>query len=177
MPVASRRPYGGRIILQEFHGIGGSVETRPDLRLEARRPCCAAKWPDEHREALEAEVVRRRLTLSNGLQAIKDLKTISAMARVDSMKAKTTTTIVTHVEADLEEDTPQTPTWRAKCQWISCRKNTGYHTTDPKIRTQGAEHVRSRIATKHGDRSLELSNALRTIERDTELYPGSGPSW
>jgi hypothetical protein len=27
---------------------------------------------------------------------------------------------------------------------ISCRKNTGYHTTDPKIRTQGAVCMRSR---------------------------------
>jgi hypothetical protein len=84
---------------------------------------------------------------------------------------------VSHVEADLGESTPQPPTWRAKCQWISCRKNTGYHATDPKIQTQGAERVRSRIATKHGDGSLELSNALRTAERDAELYPGSGPSW
>jgi hypothetical protein len=30
-----------------------------------------------------------------------------------------------HVEADLEENTPQPPTWCTKCQWISCRKNTG----------------------------------------------------
>jgi hypothetical protein len=63
------------------------------------------------------------------------------------------------------------------CRWISCRKNTGYHATDPKIRTQGAERVRSRIATKYGDGSLESSNALHTAERDAELYPGSGPSW
>jgi hypothetical protein len=82
-----------------------------------------------------------------------------------------------HVEADLEENTPQPPTWRAKCQWISCRKNTGYHATDPKIRTEGAERVRSRIAMKHGDGSFESSNALHTAERDAELYPGSGPSW
>jgi hypothetical protein len=64
---------------------------------------------------------------------------------------------VGHIKADLEENTPQPPTWRAKCRWISCRKNTGYHTTDPKIRTQGAVHVRSWIATKHGDGSLEMS--------------------
>jgi hypothetical protein len=32
----------------------------------------------------------------------------------------------------------------AHCRWISCRKNTGYHATDPKIRTQGAERVRSK---------------------------------
>jgi hypothetical protein len=62
-------------------------------------------------------------------------------------------------------------------QWILCRKNTGYHATDPKIQTQGAERGRSWIATKHGDRSLESSNAQHTAERDTELYPGSGPSW
>jgi hypothetical protein len=30
---------------------------------------------------------------------------------------------------------------------------------------------------KHGDGSLELLNALRTAERDAELYLGSGPSW
>jgi hypothetical protein len=30
---------------------------------------------------------------------------------------------------------------------------------------------------KHGDRSLQSSNAQRTAERDAELYPGSGPSW
>jgi hypothetical protein len=64
------------------------------------------KWPGERREALEAEVTGRWLTLSNGLQAIEDLKTFSATARVDSAKAKTMMTIVTHVEADLEEDTP-----------------------------------------------------------------------
>jgi hypothetical protein len=29
-----------------------------------------------------------------------------------------------HVEANLE-NTLQTPTWRAKCQGISCRENTG----------------------------------------------------
>jgi hypothetical protein len=47
------------------------------------------------------------------------------------------------------------------CQWILCHKNTGYHATDPKIRTQEAERVRSRIATEHGDGSLESSNALQ----------------
>jgi hypothetical protein len=102
-------------LLQELHGIGGSVITRTDLWPEARRPCCTAKWPSERREALEAEVTGRRRTLSNGLQAIEDLKMVSATARVDSVKAKTMTMITTHVEADLEENTPQPPTWRAKC--------------------------------------------------------------
>jgi hypothetical protein len=93
------------------------------------------KGPGEHREALKAEVTDRWLTLSDGLQAIEDLKTLSAVARVDSANAKTAMTIVTHVEADIEEITPQPPTWRAKCRWILCHKNTGYHATDPKIRT------------------------------------------
>jgi hypothetical protein len=164
-------------LLQELHGIRGSIVTRTDIRPEVRRPCCAAKWPDEHHEALESEVTGRWLTLSNGLQAIEDLKTFPMIVCIDSAKAKMMMAIVTHVEADLEEDTPQPPTWRAKCRWISCCKNMGYHTTDPKIRTQGAERVRSGIATKHGDRSLESSNALCTAERDAELYPSSGPSW
>jgi hypothetical protein len=77
---------------------------------------------------------------------------------------------VSHVKADLEEITPQPPTWHAKYRWISCRKNTGYHVTDPKIRTQGAEHGRSWIATKHGDRSLETSNTQRTAERETPSF-------
>jgi hypothetical protein len=74
---------------------------------------------------------------------------------------------VGHVEADLEENTPQPPTWRAKCRWISCRENMGYHAMDLKIRTQGAERGRSWIAMKHGDGSLETSNAQRTAERET----------
>jgi hypothetical protein len=135
-----------------------------------RRPCRAAKGFGERREAPEAEVADLQLTLSNGLQAIEDLKTCSATARVDSTKAKTVMTIVTHVEADLEENTPQPPTWHAKCQWISCRKNTGYHATDPKIRTQGAERGRSWIATKHGDGSLETSNAQHTTEREMPSF-------
>jgi hypothetical protein len=72
------------------------------------------KWPIKRCEALEAEDTGSQHALSNGLQAIKDLKTISATARIDSAKAKTTT-IVTHVEADLEEVTPQPSTWCAKC--------------------------------------------------------------
>jgi hypothetical protein len=98
-----------------------------------RRPCCTPKGSGERREAPKAEVADLRLTLSNGLQAIEDLETFSAMTCVDSTKAKTVVTIITHVEADLEEDTPQPPTWRTKCRWISCRKNMGYHATDPKI--------------------------------------------
>jgi hypothetical protein len=92
-----------------------------------------AKGSGERREAPEAEVADLWLAdLPNGLQAIEDLKTCSATAHVDSTKAKTVMMIVTHVEADLE-NTPQPPTWHTKCRWISCRKNTGYHATDPKI--------------------------------------------
>jgi hypothetical protein len=108
-----------------------------NIRPEARWPCCAAKWPSERREAPKVEVTDLWLTLSNGLQAIEDLETFSATACVDSTKAETVMTIVTHVEADLEGNIAQPPTWRAKCQWISCCKNTGYHATDLKIRMQG----------------------------------------
>jgi hypothetical protein len=95
------------------------------------------KRPGERREAPKADVADLRLAFPDGLQAIEDLKTLSATACVDGAKAKTMMTIVTHVEADLEEDTPQPPTWRAKCRWISCCKNTGYHATDPKDSNAG----------------------------------------
>jgi hypothetical protein len=104
----------------------------------ARRPGRAAEGLGERREAPEAEVADLRLgELPNGLQAIEDLKTCSAPARIDSAKAKTVMMIVTHVEADLEKNTTQPPTWHAKFRWILCHKNMGYHAMDPKIRTQG----------------------------------------
>jgi hypothetical protein len=131
----------------------------------------------ERREAPKTDVADLGLALSDGLQAIEDLETLSATTCVDSAKAKTVMTIVTHVDADLGENTPQSPTWRAKCRWISCRKNTGYHATDPKIRTQGAERMRSRIATKHGDGSLECRTPDALQRERHRAYPGSGPSW
>jgi hypothetical protein len=135
------------------------------------------KGPGEGHEAPEADIANLQFVdLPDSLQGIEDLTTSPATTLIVSTEAKTHETIVAHVEADLR-NTPQPPTWRAKCQWISCRKNTGYHMTNPKIRTQGAVRVRSWIATKHGDRSLEMPNAHRTAERDTKLYPGSGPSW
>jgi hypothetical protein len=113
------------------------------------------KWPSERHEAPKAEVADLWLTLSNGLQAIEDLEMFSATTCIDSVKAKMVMMIITHVEADLEENTPQPPTWCTKCRWILCRKNTGYHATDPRIRMQGAERGRSWITMKHGDGSLE----------------------
>jgi hypothetical protein len=65
--------------------------------------------PGEHRKAPKADVADLWLALSDGLQAVEDLETLSATTCVDSMKAKTVMTIVTHVEADLEENTPQPP--------------------------------------------------------------------
>jgi hypothetical protein len=77
---------------------------------------------------------------------------------------------VGHVKADLEENTPQPPTWRTKYRWISCRKNMGYHTTDPNIRTQEAVCVRPWIAMKHGDGRLEMpKSTLHCIERHQVL--------
>jgi hypothetical protein len=107
---------------------------RTVVRLEARRPGHTAKGSGKHHEAPKAELAELRLAyLPNGLQAIENLETCPATAHVDSMMAKTVMTIITHVEADPEENTPLPPTWRAKCRWISCRKNMGYHATDRKI--------------------------------------------
>jgi hypothetical protein len=55
------------------------------------------------------------------------------------------------------------------CRWISCRKNTGYHATDPKIRMQEAERGRSWIATKHGDGSLECRTHY-ALQRETPSF-------
>jgi hypothetical protein len=134
MPIASSYTNIGLVPLQDLHEIGGPIVTRPNVWLEARRPGRTAKGSGECREGPEAEVAELWLAdLPNGLQAIQNMKTCPATARVNSTKAKTVMTIMTHVEADLEENTPQSPTWRAKCRRISCRKNTGYHATDPKI--------------------------------------------
>jgi hypothetical protein len=102
MTIASSRPNTGRVSLQELHGIGSPVVTRTSIRPEARWPCRTTKGPGERREAPKAEDADLWLTIPNGLQAIKDLETFSATARVDSTKAKTVMTIVTHVDADLE---------------------------------------------------------------------------
>jgi hypothetical protein len=67
------------------------------------------KGPSERREAPKADVADLWLALSDGLQAVEDLETLSVTTCVDSMEAKTVMTIITHVEADLEEDTPQPP--------------------------------------------------------------------
>jgi hypothetical protein len=64
------------------------------------------KGPGKRREAPKADVADLRLALPDGLQAIEDLETLSATTCVDSTKAKTVVTIVTHVDADLEENTP-----------------------------------------------------------------------
>jgi hypothetical protein len=68
------------------------------------------KGPGERPKAPEADVVDLRLaSFPDGLQGIEDLTTSFAMTLIDSMEAKTHETIVTHVEADLE-NTPQPPT-------------------------------------------------------------------
>jgi hypothetical protein len=84
---------------------------RHDIWLEARRPGRTAKGSGERREAPEAEVADLWLAdLPNGLQAIENLKTCPATACLDSTMVKTVMTIITHVEADLEDNTPQPPT-------------------------------------------------------------------
>jgi hypothetical protein len=115
MPITSGCPNIGCVALQELNGIGGSIITHADVQPEARRPSRPTKGPRDHREASKADVPDLWLTnLPDGLQGIEDLTTSLAMTLVDSTKAKMHKTIVTHAEADLE-NTPQPPTWRAKC--------------------------------------------------------------
>jgi hypothetical protein len=45
----------------------------------------------------------------------------------------------------------------------------GYHATDPKDSNAGAERVRSWIATKHGDGSLECRTRY-TLQRETPSF-------
>jgi hypothetical protein len=86
----------------------------------------------ERCEAPEADDAAHRLaTLSDDLQGVEDLKTNLATTLVVGTEVKTHETIIAHVEADLE-NTPKPPTWRAKCWWVSCRKNMGYHMKFPK---------------------------------------------
>jgi hypothetical protein len=101
---------------------------------------------------------------------------ILAMALEVRTEAKTCEMIVTHVEADLE-DTPQPPTWRAKCWWILCHENTGYHTKDPKDSNIGAVRMRSRVRQNTTMEDLTRRRAHRMTESDTNPYPGSGPLW
>jgi hypothetical protein len=129
------------------------------------------KGPGERREAPEANVADLWFgNLPNSLQGIEDLMMRLATTLIDSTEAKAHETIITHVEAGLE-NTPQPPTWRAKCRWISCRKNTGYHTTDPKIQTQGAVCMRSWIAAKHGDGSLETPESTTHCRERHQALP------
>jgi hypothetical protein len=159
------------VALQELDGVGQSVEASRRVWPEARQPSRTTKGPGERREAPEADVADLRLVnLPDSLQGIEYSPTSSATTLIVSTEAKTHETIVAHVEADLE-NTPQPPTWRAKCRWISCCKNTGYHTTDPKIRTQGDVRVRSWIAMKHGDGSLETPKSIAHCRKRHRALP------
>jgi hypothetical protein len=60
------------------------------------------------------DIARRRSTLPHNFQGRKELKTTLTTGLEVSAQAKTLGTIVTHVEADLE-NTPQPPTWRGEC--------------------------------------------------------------
>jgi hypothetical protein len=83
----------------------------------------------------------------------------------------------TSTKADLGRQWPSDSSPSCACRGISCRKNTGYHMMDPKIRTQGAVRVRSRLQRNTATEASRRRKAQHIIERDTELYPGLGPSW
>jgi hypothetical protein len=63
------------------------------------------------------------------------------------------------------------------CRWILCHKNTGYHAKDPKDSNAAAVHARSRVRRNTVMEDSTRHGAQRMTERDTDLYPGSGPSW
>jgi hypothetical protein len=65
--------------------------------------------------------------------------------------------------------------WSVSMDFVS--QEHGVPRDGPKDSNTGAECGRSWIAMKHGDRSLESSNAQCTAERDAKLYPGLGPAW
>jgi hypothetical protein len=114
VPIASSHPNISCVALQELDRIGGSIITCTDVRPEARRPSRTTKRPEERREAPKADVVDLRFSnLPDGLQGIEDLTTSLATTLIDSTEVKTHETIITHVEADLE-NTALPPTWHAK---------------------------------------------------------------
>jgi hypothetical protein len=120
-----------------------------------------------------ASKIERITASESSVGSSSEVNSLVSLTATEDMKEKLEEFDETRGKPGMEEAVAKTH----DCRWISCCKNTGYHATDPKIRTQGAEHGRSWIATKNSDGSLETSNAQRTAERDTELYPGSGPSW
>jgi hypothetical protein len=133
MPIAPGCSNGDGVLLQELDRIGRSAEASWRDWPEAWRPVHTSKGLEECFKATEAVVTTRRLaTLSHSLQGSKELKMTLTTGLKVGAKVKTHETIVTHDEAD-PENTPQLPTWRAKCWWISCRKKMGYHAKDPKI--------------------------------------------
>jgi hypothetical protein len=71
---------------------------RADVRPKARWPGRTVKGSGEHREAPKAEDTDLQLAdFPNGLQAIENLKTCPATARVDSTTAKTVIEISQHL--------------------------------------------------------------------------------
>jgi hypothetical protein len=107
-------------------------------------------------------------TLANGFQGVEDLKTNLKTMLIVGVEAKTCGMIVCHVKADLE-NTPQPPTWRAKYQWIMCRKNTGTIERTQRYRTQGAIHVKSREQRSTTMEDSTHRRAHHTTESNTDL--------
>jgi hypothetical protein len=88
------------------------------------------------RSPKEADAALRLATLPHGFQGIEDLKTNLETILIVSAEAKMCETIVGQVKADLV-NTPQPPTSRAKCRWVSCRKNMGTTQRTQSYRMQG----------------------------------------
>jgi hypothetical protein len=90
-------------LLQELNRIGRSVEVCRRIWPEAQHPVHTPKRLGERCKAPEAvDTARRLATLSNSHQGSKELKTTLTTGLKVGKKVKTHKTIVTHVEADLE---------------------------------------------------------------------------
>jgi hypothetical protein len=136
-------------------------------------PSGSTRLSDLTKSGPSASKTERIIASESSVGSSNEVNSPVSLTATEDMKEKLEEFDETQGKPGMEEVVAKTH----DCRWISCRKNTGYHAMDPKIQTQGAEHGRSWIAMKHGDGSLETSNAQRTAERVTELYPGSGPSW
>jgi hypothetical protein len=82
------------------------------------------------------------------------MKTNLATTLIVGTEVKTCETIVAHVEEDLG-NTPQPPTWRAKCLWVFVSQEHGVPCEGPKGFERRGCMREIYSATKHGDGRLD----------------------
>jgi hypothetical protein len=159
MPIASGSLDDDCVELQESDGIRRSIKASRCVQPKMKWPSHAPEGFRERGEACEAGGAAHWLyTLANGFRGIEDLKMNLMTMLIVGTEAKTYQTIVSHVEADLENTLPA-PTWRAKCQWILCRKYPVPHEGPQRYRTHGGCMREIKRAMKHGDGRLDTPDS------------------